>query len=175
MTIRSSTRQTWRKRCPNSLCLAKTLHSLCSKKMLCVIPPVLLPKAPPPEEPPNRPPPVELAAPNAGAGDDPKAGCGGHHVSQGCLLWIDEGLARSKKRAEQCTNPITQRERSDQERGQEPTKRALKHTRSTVCIVGTEATKGAARSVVGLAKATTTKTAASKGHFEGRRSRDVKL
>lgn len=55
---------------------------------------MLLPKALPPEEPPNRPPPAVLAAPNAGAGDDPKAGYEGHLVSQGCLLWVDEGLAR---------------------------------------------------------------------------------
>lgn len=134
---------------------------------------MLLPKAPPPEEPPNRPPPVVLAAPNAGAGDDPKAGCGGHHVSQGCLLWIDEGLARSKQRTEQCTDPIIQRrfERSRDENN-EHMRRAVGHTWSTICVVGTEATKGAAGVVVGLAEAATTKTAASKRHFEGRRSRN---
>lgn len=86
---------------------------------------------------------------------------------------IDEGLAHSKKRAEQCTNPIAQRETSDQELEQEPTRRAMEHTRSTVCVVGTEATKGAAGIVVGLTEATTTKTAASKRHLEGSRSRDV--
>lgn len=53
----------------------------------------------------------------------------------------------------------------------EPMREAVEHTGSTVCVVGTESTKGAAGIVVGLAEATTTKTAASKGHFEGRRSR----